>query len=145
MEQIATIDQVKMNDGAKNYSTFINSFTTFLIHSFDSFPHSEKEKISLEQLATESLFLLEKLHMHILYSFCIYEKYFKTDHPLQSNQNYNLLKTLQQKIKDYPFLNDETKSKCEKIISQILTYYPHNSINIKIILSPISPPWIAEL
>lgn len=147
MEQYKITNQ--LNNGSKNYSAFIHSFTTFLIHYFDSsstIHHSKNEKLSGEKLIAESLLLLEKLHMHIFYSFCIYEKHFNNSkNPLQSNTNFTLLKQLQQKIKNYHFSTEESKTLCENIISQILNYYPQSNSQIKIILSPISPPWIADL
>lgn len=149
MEHQTNIDQLKLHNGAKNYSTFIYSFTTFLLHYFEQHSlkmNSNKEKLISEQLVSESLFLLEKLHMHLFYSFCIYEKHYtQLKHPLKSNENFNRLNKLKEKIKKHPFLSEENRTLCEKIITQILNYYPQSSNQIKIILTPISPPWIADL
>lgn len=147
METIKQIDKIQIHDGTKNYTNFIHLFASFIMQHFEhSKIPSNKEKLASEKMVADSLFLLEKLHLHIFYSFYIYEKYFcHLENPLQSNTNFNLLKKLQQQIKKHNFISEENQELCEKIVSQILTYYPQSDSKIKIILSPISPPWIANL
>lgn len=131
-----------------NYLEFINTFTNFTSKYFSTYTHrnsSQSEKFLAEEQITQSLLLIEKLHMNLVYRNSLYKNFismFDTTHifSLQSHTNYQLFKRLQGLINEYHFQNEKTKTLCTTIISQIMTYYPENSIEF-IIMTPPSPPW----
>lgn len=131
-----------------NYLEFIYTLTNFTSNYFSTYTYinsSEQEKVLAEEQITQSLLLIEKLHMNLFYRNSLYKNYYSLfdithTNSTQSNTNYQLFKRLQGLINEYHFQNEETQILCQSIISQIMTYYPNNSIQL-IIMTPPPPPW----
>lgn len=132
-----------------NYLEFIYSFTNFISEYFSTYTYrnsSEQEKLLAEEQIIHSLLLTEKLHMYLVFRNSSYKKYisiFDNLHPFysfQSHTTYQALKSLQGLIHEYHFQIEDNQILCQSIISQIMSYYPQDSINF-IIMTPPSPPW----
>lgn len=147
MQNKVYLENTNWIKGINNYSKFITSFTHFITNYFESYTFkscSEKHLLIGEEHIVQSLLLNEKLHMYLFLSFSTFEKYIhlpENAHPFTSDLSFHLLQKLQNSIDQHDFLKEENRTLCQKVIAQILNYYPQSSNhNIKFILSPLSEP-----
>lgn len=165
MQDSKNTDQLEIFKSYNNFSAFIHAMTTFIISYFDRNSFTEKTEVTslhAEEQVTQSLILLEKLHMFLFVSFTIYNKFFhlsKEKHPFFNQANLELLEKLQDFIILHDYLKPENRVICEKSIFQILTYYysakyyfhhvqntqsdsVDDSSIVTFTLSPLPPPWL---
>ncbi|KGR76860.1 hypothetical protein [Ureibacillus sinduriensis] len=148
MQNSQLLESDTMIKSETNYLEFINKFTNFISQYFLTCKYSKlsfQQEPHIEEKLSHSLLLIEKLHMYLIYRSFAYKKYISIDniHPFQSfqaNINYQLFKRLKSLINEYKFQNEDTQIMCQSLISQIMTYYPQNSIK-SISMTPLSPPW----
>ncbi|NLY80484.1 MAG: hypothetical protein GX072_11530 [Lysinibacillus sp.] len=163
------LDEAEFLKGFNNFSSFIHAYTLFIMNFFKStFSDAQTEELlQLEEQVTQSLLLLEKLHMFLFMNTFTYKKHFTLSeniHPLHNQTNLELLERLQMFISQYNFQKEENRMVSEKTIFQILTYYysekdvdsmqgdidhdkeeDNQRPSIIFTLSPLSPPWLANL
>lgn len=169
MQNRIEVDEEELIKGSNNFTSFIHAYTIFIMNFFKStYSEAETEDLLLiEEQVTQSLLLLEKLHMFIFMNIFIYKKHFtlpENSHPLINETNLELLEKLQMFINQYNFLNEENRIICEQTIFQIITYYYNSnklsqitdfeleiddeilkSDNVTFTFSPLPPPWLASL
>lgn len=168
MENRIEVDEADFIRGSNNFTSFIHAYTAFIMNYLkNTFSDAKTEELLLiEEQVTQSLLLLEKLHMFVFINIFMYKKHFTLpnfDHPLMNQTNLELLEKLQMFINQYNFLNEENRIISEQTIFQILTYYYnsnklsqitdfeleiddeiHKSDNVTFTFSPLPPPWLAS-
>lgn len=150
MQKTPIIEETMIKKMEKHYLIFIHAFVNFLLKFFQQIAekhHEKNELLHFEKCLSQSLQLLDKLHMSLYQNYPLYGEYLLYQDNLypfqtpQSKTNHTLLKQLERYISDYPFLQKNIGRLCKMNISQILNYYPQDFDDVTIVVTNNPSPW----
>lgn len=148
MQNYKQMEEIDLITGINNYFSFIHSLTLFVIHFFQtrSASAAKDDLLRAEKEVTQSIILIEKLHMFIYLNFTTLNNHLshhENTNPFENHPYQKLFKKLQKLMSEYDYQTDENRNLCEKTITQILIYYGGEN-DIQFTLSPVPPPWFSN-
>ncbi|MFC5560067.1 hypothetical protein ACFPN4_13400 [Ureibacillus thermophilus] len=152
-------EQLKLAQGSLNFSSFIHSFAQFLITYFERHQMKDipkEELLKCEMQVTQSLLLIEKMHMLLYLYFSTLRSYYSSEEitPFNNGEILEVFMQMKNLIIQHPFQLEEHRIISEKTITQILSYYIAETTQeishkdeltiVTFTSSPLPPPWLAH-
>ncbi|RDW19347.1 hypothetical protein [Oceanobacillus chungangensis] len=134
-----------------DYLHFFQSLLQLLTHYIEElhfYSITDRKRYVAEKHILSSLFLIEKLHMHLLTRKTFFHKneviseanvFTDNTHGIIAFQTLRKFKKL---TREYKFSDDSNNQQCERILRQLLNYYPQYVDQIRIMEGEKIPsPW----